>query len=145
MIASRADWPVDRWLQGLRDDQALRSREGPSEIDRKILSCAEAVRARTVWLEYRDRRSRHDRAVRSRRAWPATRSLSRLPFFVFLAIAVVCAACGQTGPLTLERPVDAAPAPAAESAVVEPDEPAEPDDRETDGGAGDDPGDAGAR
>ncbi len=138
-------WPVDRWLEGLRNDQALRAGQGPSEIDRKILSCAEAVRARTVWPEYRDRRSRHDGGVRARRAWPATRSLSRLPLIVVLAIAVVCAACGQTGPLTLDRPVDAAPAPAAESAVVEPDEPDEPDERETDGGAGDDPGDAGAR
>lgn len=92
--------------------------------------------------------------IASCRAWPAKGSLSRLPFFVFLAIAVVCTACGQTGPLTLDRPVDAAPAPAAESPVVEPDEPDEPDEpvepderdeRASDGGAGDDPGDAGER
>ena len=84
--------------------------------------------------------------IASRADWPATRSLSRLPLIVFLAIAVVCAACGQTGPLTLDRPVDAAPA--AEPAVVEPaepDEPDEPDEPVTDGGAADDPGDAGAR
>ena len=111
-------------------------------------------------------------AVRASTAWPVPRAISRLPLVVSFVVAAFCTACGQTGPLTLDRPVDAAPAPAAEPAVVEPnvpnqsdepderdqsDEPGrsdepdernqsdEPDERASDGGAGDDPGDAGER
>ncbi len=72
-------------------------------------------------------------------AWPAPRTISRLPLIVSFAVAFFCTACGQTGPLTLDRP-DAAAA-ATEPAVVEPDQPDEPDDGDepdngaTDGGA----------
>ena len=123
-----------------------------------VPSYVEAVRASTAWPGYGDRRSRHDRAVRASTAWPVPRAISRLPLVVSFVVAAFCTACGQTGPLTLDRPVDAASAPAAEPAVVEPnvpnvpnqsdvpderdqsDEPGrsdEPDERASDGGAGD--------
>ena len=37
------------------------------------------------------------------------RGIPYLPLVVSVAVALVCAACGQTGPLTLDRPLEAAP------------------------------------
>lgn len=118
MIAAHQGWPSVRGLKGLLDEQWIPARRDRPEI-RKILHYAAASPART--------------------AWPAARALSRLPLIVSFAVAFFCTACGQTGPLTLDRPVDAAAA--TQPAVVQPDESDEPDDEDepdngaTDGGA----------
>ena len=60
---------------------------------------------------------------RSRESSLTPRAAARFPVIVFFGIAACCAACGQTGPLTLERPEDALPDTG--SAAIEPDEPDE--------------------
>lgn len=106
MIAAHQGWPSVRGLKGLLDEQWIPARRDRPE-NWKILHYAAASPART--------------------AWPMARAHSRLPLVVSFAVAFFCTACGQTGPLTLDRPVDAAAA--TEPAVVEPDEPDEPDER----------------
>lgn len=63
---------------------------------------------------------------RSRASSLTPRTAARLPVIVCFGIAACCAACGQTGPLTLERPQDSLPD--AGAAAVEPDEPDEGED-----------------
>lgn len=119
MITARQGLPVGRGLECLPDEQAIPARRGWPKIDWKVLRYAAPIPTRT--------------------AWPAARALSRLPLIVSFAVAFFCTACGQTGPLTLDRPVDAAAA--TEPAVVETDEPDEPGERddgdESDNGATD--------
>lgn len=70
----------------------------------------------------------------SRESSLSLRVAARLPVIVCFGIAACCAACGQTGPLTLERPQDALPD--AGSAAVEPDEPDEGEDARSSDDAG---------
>lgn len=71
---------------------------------------------------------------RSRESSLTPRAAARFPVIVFFGIVACCAACGQTGPLTLERPEDAPPE--AGSAAIEPDEPDEGENAGSADGAG---------